>query len=59
MESPSGMYQICVWPDNDWVLRDEYSEHEWQWHGDDFRIVNVPLIMEAEDIDKALSEGRL
>ena len=54
-----GMYEICVWPDGSWILRDEYSEEDWKWSGDDFRVIQVPTILEADDIDRLISEGKL
>ena len=55
----SEMFEVCIWPDGSWVLRDEYSEEEWKWSGDDFRIVFVPDGMSSEEIDQLISEGDL
>ena len=57
--SPSGLNEICVWPDGTWIMRDDYSEHEWSWAGDDFRVVRVPEHLEEKDIDRLLEEGKL
>ena len=53
------MDEICIWPDGTWLLRDEYSEHEWQWAGDDYRIVQVSSYLEEDEIDELISEGKL
>lgn len=54
-----GMYEICIWPDGEWIMRDEYSEEEWKWSGDDFRVVQVPVILEAHDINNLIQRGEL
>ena len=54
-----GFYEVCIWPDGMWILRDEYSEHEWQWHGDDFRVVKVSTATELDQLDNMIAEGKL
>lgn len=54
-----GMYEICIWPDNSWIMRDEYAEEDWQWRGDDFRVVSVPTILEDFQVDALIREGKL
>lgn len=49
--------EICIWPDNSWVMRDEYVEEDWKWHGDDFRIRILPDYVEEDHIDRLIAEG--
>ena len=56
---PPGQYEICIWPDGTWVLRDEYNEEDWRWYGDDFRIVRVPTALEEDDINRLIEQGKL
>ena len=54
-----GMYEICIWPDGSWVMRDEYSEEEFKWSGDDYRVVSIPTILRDFQIDALIREGKL
>ena len=48
----AGLMQICVWPDGEWILRDEYSEEEYRWSGDDYSFLWIPSALEEHEIDE-------
>lgn len=48
------MIEVFVWPDNSFVLVDDYEDVQEQWRGNDFRREVIPSNVPFEDIPQYL-----
>lgn len=50
------MRKIYVWPDYNWVFKEDYCENEYRYKGDDFLSMFVEEDLEADEIDKLVAQ---
>jgi len=51
--------KIYVWPDGDWYSEEDIVDFEWLGKSDDFKEYEVPIELEADDIDELISLNAL
>ena len=51
------MRKIYVWPDHNWVFKEDYCENEYRYKGDDFLSMFVEEASEDDEIDRLVAEA--
>lgn len=51
------MLEIYVWPDGDWMWKEDYCENGDRYKGDDFFSMSVEEDLEEDDIAKLVMEA--
>ncbi len=51
------MRKIYVWPDYNWVFKEDYCENESRYKGDDFLSMFVEEASDDDEIDRLVAEA--
>ncbi len=51
------MLEIYVWPDGDWMFKEDYCENEYRYKSDDFLSMFVEEASDDDEIDRLVAEA--
>ena len=50
---------VLVWPDNNWMWEDDFTEEDARWMGGDYERIRLPLSMDDDEVGDFLSRRTL